>query len=220
MSIFKDTFSADIQGQLKARGKAFSQETPKDITFINSRTAFVRMTSGVDVDGVGPDLAKNYILQSGILNPDGSLRTGVGTSFTNAYSNYSLGIDNKAVFNQHGIRPMPGITGVSIKSQSAYGSMRSATISFVCHDIKQLEILELLYMRPGFTVLLEWGWAPYIDNDGNIKNDIQFYDLFNETGDFQTRCNKLFKKSSTSWFFLSQCISKFIYNLSNKFGFS
>jgi hypothetical protein len=53
---------------------------------------------------------------------------------------------------------MPGITGVSIQSKGAYGSLQEATVSFNCWDIKQLEDLELLYMRPGYTVLFEFGW--------------------------------------------------------------
>lgn len=192
MSIFKNSLNTQIQGQLKARGKA---ALDRNIHYFNSRNTFVRLTSGVDIEGLGSDLAKNYILQSGLLNKDNSLKSGIG-SFKNAYSNYTLGIDGKEVMNQRGIRPMPGISKVSIKSLSAYGSMRSARVDFVCHDIKQLEILELLYMRPGFTVLLEWGWSPYLDNNGNLKNDIEFYNLFDEKGTFQERCTKLYKKST------------------------
>ena len=36
----------------------------------------------------------------------------------------------------------------------------------MCHNLRQLEILELLYMRPGYPVLMEWGWSPFIDNNG------------------------------------------------------
>ena len=72
----------------------------------------------------------------------------------------------------YGIVPMPGIIDAKVKSKSAYGSLREATITFVCHNLRQLEILELLYMRPGFTLLLEWGWGPYISNEG--KKEIDF----------------------------------------------
>ena len=62
---------------------------------------------------------------------------------------------------------MPGITDANIRTKSAYGSLREAKINFKCHNQRQLEILELLYMRPGYPLLLEWGWTTYIDNDGN-----------------------------------------------------
>ena len=74
----------------------------------------------------------------------------------------------------YGIVPMPGITNASIRTKSAYGSLREAKVEFKCHNIKQLEVLELLYMRPGYPVLLEWGWTPFIDNDGERRSDFSY----------------------------------------------
>ena len=74
----------------------------------------------------------------------------------------------------YGIVPMPGITDANIRTVSAYGGLREAQVNFVCHNLKQLEILELLYMRPGYPVLLEWGWTPFIDNDGERRNDFPY----------------------------------------------
>ena len=67
-----------------------------------------------------------------------------------------------------GIVPMPGIIDEKIKVKSAYGSLRESKVDFVCHNRRQLEILELLYMRPGYTILLEWGWAPHIKTTTTI----------------------------------------------------
>jgi hypothetical protein len=115
-----------------------------------------------------------------------------------SYSNQTKGL-NGYIENQRGIRPMPGITNVDIQSKSAYGSLRQATVSFICHDIRQLEIMELLYMRPGFTVLLEFGWTPWLDNSGNLKSTIDFYDEMFTPGSenltLQDRFKKLFQKS-------------------------
>ena len=74
----------------------------------------------------------------------------------------------------YGIVPMPGITDANIRTVSAYGGLREAQVNFVCHNLKQLEILELLYMRPGYPILLEWGWTPFIDNDGERRNDFPY----------------------------------------------
>ena len=74
----------------------------------------------------------------------------------------------------YGIVPMPGITDANIRTASAYGSLREAQVNFVCHNIKQLEILEILYMRPGYPVLLEWGWTPFIDNTGERRSDFSY----------------------------------------------
>jgi hypothetical protein len=53
--------------------------------------------------------------------------------------------------------------------QKQYGSLREAKVNFVCHNKRQLSALEILYMRPGMPVLLEWQWSPFIDNDGLIN---------------------------------------------------
>ena len=74
----------------------------------------------------------------------------------------------------YGIVPMPGIVDVNIKTKSAYGSLREAKIKFECHNLRQLEILELLYMRPGYPVMLEWGWSQYISNEGQIESAPSF----------------------------------------------
>jgi hypothetical protein len=71
---------------------------------------------------------------------------------------------------------MPGITSLDVKSKSAYGSLREANVSFQCWDIRQLEELEQLYMRPGYSVLVEWGWAPYLDNGGNYQPNVSLPD--------------------------------------------
>ena len=178
MSIFKDSFTQKVRDHLTARGKAFLQRTSNDIIYINGRAAWVRMVSGVDVTGFGDALAKENILQGGVLQGTGALRSGVGQNYTsNAYSRFTdgpLGTQS----NLNGLRPMPGITGLDVASKSAYGSVRVATVTFSCWDIKQLELMELLYMRPGFIALVEWGWLPYLNNKGNIESNVEFYDIF------------------------------------------
>ena len=92
-----------------------------------------------------------------------------GQKFGTAYGDPTIasepGLDN------FGAVPMPGITSVNIRTKSAYGSLREAKVKFVCHNRKQLEALELLYMRPGIPILLEWGWTTYIDNKGKKVSD-------------------------------------------------
>jgi hypothetical protein len=164
-----------------------------------NRACVVRLSSGVDLksgtileggryenkgDLVGSGLAQRYVLEGGTLinikNNDGkkvsALRRGFpgagkrGFGFTygdpTVRANAGTGDDN------YGIVPMPGITDANVRTKSAYGSLREAKVNFVCHNQRQLEILELLYMRPGYCLLLEWGWTTYIDNDG--KNTSKF----------------------------------------------
>ena len=156
MSIFKDTFKQEIQDQLKARQDAIFERTPDAIQYFNARNSWIRMSSAVNVDG-NNELAKKHILQGGTLYENqAQLRSGVLTQNA-AYSVLSPGGNP----NRLGLRPMPGIIGIDVKSLSAYGSLREIEVKFIAWDIRQLEDLELLYMRPGYTALVEWGWAPY-----------------------------------------------------------
>jgi hypothetical protein len=171
MSIFKESFSLNVRKQLETRQNAMIDRSPKNLQWLNSRNSWVRMSSSVNVDG-NNSLAKKYILQGGTLNENGTLKSGIGASFNNTYSNISAQQDASGKFIPYrlGIRPMPGINGIDVKSKGAYGSLLSTTVSFQCWDIRQLEDLELLYMRPGYTVLVEWGWAPYLDEKENLSS--------------------------------------------------
>ena len=176
MSIFRDTFKPEIIASLEARQTAMTSRTVDAIQYLNSRNSFIRMTSSVNVDGKSTSAQQN-ILQGGTLGFLG-LKSGIGTLNSNAYSTKTTsGQDNRL-----GIRPMAGITSIDVKSKSAYGSLREVVVNFQCWDIRQLEELELLYMRPGYTVLVEWGWMPYLDNKGKIVTTPPApYDIINES---------------------------------------
>jgi len=180
MSIFRETFPAFVQNELKRRQDGMATRNPAFLHQLNSRSAWVRMTSGVDFEGSSA-LAKNYVLQGGTLfhsidnNKDNfSQRMGIGNS-SMAYSNRSINGEATSIKNRSGIKPMPGITNVAIQSKGAYGSLQEATVTFTCWDIRQLEELEVLYMRPGYTVLLEFGW-----DFAKVKGALPSYDILNQ----------------------------------------
>jgi hypothetical protein len=107
MSIFKSTFTKEVKEQLAVRQKAINGRTPKDIQYINSRNAWIRMTSSVNVEG-SAELAKQYVLLGGTLN-NGNLRSGVGSQ-NEAYSTVSPGGQK----HLRGLRPMPGINQIEV----------------------------------------------------------------------------------------------------------
>lgn len=103
---------------------------------------------------------------------------GKGSDYGSAYGDPYIRSDAK---DGYGIVPMPGIIDAEIRTKTAYGSLRDAKINFVCHNRRQLDILETLYMRPGMPILLEWGWSPYINNDGKIDNYFPYlWEWFNK----------------------------------------
>ena len=179
MSIFKESFKGFVKDQIKTRQEKISQANR---TYFLQRQCTIRLASAVNTENENgkftSNLARNNVLQGGVLTP-GSVNptqtvpksgekefalTAKG-GFDNAYDSPSDG---------YGHVPMPGITSVNIKTKTAYGSLRGATINFECHNLKQLSILEKLYMRPGYPCLLEWGWVPYLNNEGTQENTMHF----------------------------------------------
>lgn len=165
MSIFKSTFKPFVVRQILTRQNLL-QEVNRPIEFshyVSSKAPWARMTSLVNYKD-SDALAKKYILMGGTLyNKSGSAiptqRSGVGGSGA------AYGGDLSST--QYGITPMPGILGMTTRSLGAYGSLVEATIKFQAWDVKQLEDLSMLYMRPGYKVLLEWGWSMYLDTYKN-----------------------------------------------------
>jgi len=189
MSIFKNTFKPEIRKSIGVRQTANEKRTSQAIQYLNSRNAWIRMTSSVDVSKDKGALASKYILQGGTLYQK-DLRSGVGDNGA-----YSLKTPNGQP-NDRGIRPMPGINSIDVKSKSAYGSLREVVVNFQVWDIKQLEDLELLYMRPGYTVLIEWGWLPYLESESSIKYNIIPYEyMFTEGTTKEIIWKGIFQKS-------------------------
>jgi hypothetical protein len=194
MSIFKSTFHPFIQGQILRRQELVSSQTRsnEELKWLASKAAWVRLTSCTNVTNANPELrkyfgitnnddelARRYILMGGTLytNPNNqnqtALRSGInqGTSTSKAYG--SLGS------NEFGQRPMPGITSFDIQSKSAYGSLRVAHVKINCWNLKQLEELEALYLKPGYSALIEWGWSIYPDNNNtSISTNNSYIDVF------------------------------------------
>lgn len=160
MSIFKSTLKPYVVRQINTRQNLLSEvNRPVEFAhYVSSKSPWIRMTSFVDYQG-SSDLAKKYILMGGSLynmkSGGYSQRSGVGGA--GAVYGGDLGT------NQYGIRPMPGIAELNTRSLGAYGSLTEATVKFYAWDVKQLEDLTVLFMRPGYKVLLEWGWSMYLD---------------------------------------------------------
>ena len=73
--------------------------------------------------------------------------------------NAAYGIDG----TDFGYSPMPGIIDLNVKDLNR-GSIKKATLNIKVSNRNQLEIIDVLYMRLGYTVLLEWGHSKYWDD--------------------------------------------------------
>jgi hypothetical protein len=195
MSIFNVSVDQKIRDTLNRRQNLMGRDnrTIEELSFLNSNTSWVKLSSSVNIAGK-PNAAASNVLAGGTLilfNP----KSGVGAKPQNAYSLYN----SDGSKNELGIRAMPGITSVSVDNIGAYGSIRKATVNFQCWDIQQLELLEQLYMRPGYTVLLEYGRATYLDDKGLIKKTPSQTDFFTQKNiNLQVYLKKLYTESLNS----------------------
>lgn len=87
-------------------------------------------------------------------------RAGIATSNSN-WNNSSYGLGG----TDFGLQPMPGITSLDIKHLNR-GSIRKATINLKAYNKFQFEVIDTLYLRLGFNMLLEWGNSHYIESSG------------------------------------------------------
>lgn len=193
MSIFNQPLHPKVESTLTRRQDIISKEirSTQDLAFLNSKTSWVKLSSSVNINN-SSNLAQANILQGGTLTLN-KQRAGIGEGITNAYSLKN----SDGSTNLLGVKPMPGITSISIDNIGAYGSLRKATINFQCWDIKQLEILEKLYMRPGYTLLLEFGRTTYINDKNKLVIVDDDKDFFSQSGisNLQDYLNSLYTKS-------------------------
>lgn len=117
---------------------------------------------------------------------------GIGYNFRAGVSNSSLPWNLNAAYglggSSQGLQPMPGIKDVSIDCLNR-GSIRKATLNIVAYNKTQFEIIELLYLRLGYTIMLEWGNDKYYDFERkqyqNVGNTLIEDFFFLENGSSQ-----------------------------------
>lgn len=159
-----------VKDQLKVRSELHGKKySDPDFTqhYINSNYGFVRLSSGISIDSL-PDAPKKLQLLGGTLN-DGSPRRGINFEGKGLLKDEKTFEDNNNLytFEKEGIVPLPGITSFDMTTMGEEGLLRQVNINIECHSVEHFGIMEKLYMRPGFQILVEWGHSVYIDQQGN-----------------------------------------------------
>lgn len=169
-----------IQSLQNTFGSKDDGQSRRNYIELQSAIPWIRMQSGVSLTEdlaakyratAGYDLAKKYVLfglNRRIESTEGPNRTTYSPNFGDP-----IGYDYDSQFG-FGHRPKPGIVDMNIHSHNRFGSLRTAVIRFQCWTRDQIDALEILYMRPGYSVLLEWGHSKIlrIDGTGVIDMDL------------------------------------------------
>jgi hypothetical protein len=194
-NIIGEGFDKYVRDQIKVRQEKLGKvnRSNEDLVVFNSSAPWIRLASSVNITDEdsqiseilgsnfsqykGNKLAKNFVLFSGVSDSEGKMPFGVASSNgLNLNKSYGFGgLEN-------GLVPLPGIESINIVSYNR-GSLRKADIKIRAWNPMQFFIIDALYMRPGFTILLEWGHSLYFNNGGNFEknntfNTKPFDDLF------------------------------------------
>lgn len=198
-NILGEKFDGYIQNQIKVRQESLGKYTnisTKDLMYYQNKTPWLRLASSVDLEVMGDNsnleklskllkgvdsnnlkdsnLAKKCILYGGVVDesnpqPQSGLRSKNDSIFSGAYG-WGGG--------ERGFVPQPGIIGADVTYYNN-GALSKTTLNIKCFSREQFAIIDALYMRPGYTVLLEFGWSLYLSKNKNNNNiELNSFDQF------------------------------------------
>ena len=172
---------AKNQVNLRQQLLGLKNKTPEMLAWQTNKTAWIRAISAVQVDAKtaeeltgrqnfgGGKLAQEYVLFNGTIGLGQDTDKDGNTTY-NQTTNLNSGVyagqqPNNSAYGfeyetSRGLVPMPGIEDLSITTYNR-GSLRKASFKMKAYNIKQFAALDALFMRPGYTILLEWGHTNY-----------------------------------------------------------
>jgi hypothetical protein len=177
--------------QLQTRSKKGTQANRdnQNLQYLANKTGWVRLVSSINITAESDtkyfseltgltlskpeDLSKNFVLYGGVSKYN---KQGDRTNYTlrkGFKETYSLLGDQEV--RDFGYRPMPGLSRVVIETQGRLGSIRGATIEFKVWDKSQLDVIDALYFKLGYTMFLEWGNTFYYESE---SSDLKATELF------------------------------------------
>ncbi len=170
---------AKNQVDLRQQLLGLQNKSPEMLSWQTNKTAWIRAISAVTVTDEkakelterenfgGGKLAQEYVLFNGTVglesqtDADGNItydqKTNAGVYNGQQPNNSVYGFEYDS---ERGLVPMPGISDLTISTYNR-GSLRRASFKVKAYNRKQFAALDALFMRPGYTLLIEWGHTTY-----------------------------------------------------------
>ena len=238
------------QLDVRAQNNSSSKRSEEQILYLANKMSWSKLTSSVIVnpkpplnslqefylnlfDGQIPNgnytkadsLAKNWILFAGTAQVPSAFQVFSGLGETDLTSlrygvgpNGAYGLGGK----EQGYQPMPGIESITIDTKGTLGSLREANINFKVWNMTQLNVVEALYFRLGYTMFLEWGQVNYFDNNGIYQDKaggLNFFDYAGKKESLQHAVKQKVKTSNGNYDAMVGVVSNFYYSFNNEGGF-
>lgn len=189
-------WDTDIEGRPTADIQ-FTGTRMEQLRYLHGNSSWIKLVSSVNIKSTGrfrntplenvkdiseSNLARLNVLFAGTRVSGSDLRGGLelaGESFgrgrqENDDYGYPVFPEKNAYGfggGESGLRPIPGITSATIEHLSN-GTLRKATIKIKAYNRTQFEIIDTLYLRLGYSLLLEWGHT--IMAQGTAPNKITY----------------------------------------------
>lgn len=188
MNILGESFYPEITNQINIRQKIYglgfdqnSSRSNESIQYLNGNTAWCKLVSSTRIANpnilnntsikqlglTGNELAEKFILFNGVQDKNGIQRSGISSFSSPSGFNNAYGIGG----TEFGLNPMMGIISTRIQHKNR-GSIRMANIKIKAWNKFQFDIIDVLYLRLGFSVLLEWGNSNYFNNNGKLQTNV------------------------------------------------
>ena len=191
-NILGQPFEPFVTKQIKVRQESLGYKNygNEDLISQQAKTPWIRLASTVDIQSeengilqklksfgiaeeniLGPKAARNLILQGGAvsLDPNNNFKQYSGLNDGSFYS----GAYGWGGTGEKGFTPLPGIIDASLVYYNN-GALSKAVINMKCFSRNQLALIDALYMRPGYNLLLEFGWSTYLDNNKRLQTHDSF----------------------------------------------
>lgn len=167
---FEKWVEKQINHRQKVLGK--TQRTPEELQYLSNNNSWVRIASSVNIKteanlDIGTDHlpAENYILFGGIRSFSSLPQGGVVPN-----NEYDLALQSKFSYGfgsrEYGYTPPPGVDSLTIRHQNR-GSIRKYSIKLKAQNKDQFKIIDALYLRLGYYILVEWGHTSYFQQEEN-----------------------------------------------------
>jgi hypothetical protein len=172
MAIVGEQFQTYVSDQINKRQEIHGKENRsiEDLQYLNSKTAWVKLASGVSLkgderikdlgwNGISPDmdLAKKYVLFGGVSEKIDNSTTlqqlGGFTTKKDEINAYNVNAKNRTnqptppnepiAYLDFGFVPPPGIESVELKNMNR-GSIKKATVKIKAYSRDQFDILDIL----------------------------------------------------------------------------
>ena len=192
MNLIGESFDDFVGTQVDLRQKFYGSSTTVlegREQYLYNKQPFIKLVSSVNIEAAklkdlglseslaGSNLAKAFVLFAGTSEFKGLNNDNQDQFSFKAGLNNNQSILGGSAYGLGGLEfgqvPMPGITSATVSYKNR-GSLKTATINVKAYNTTQLNIIDALYLRLGYTVLLEWGWgANFLLNNGEVIPQIK-----------------------------------------------